>query len=391
MLDTHLEIAVTASSTLIAYHHVIFPKIASWAGRLPSAAPERTERDSLPTVSIVMPAYNEAAHIVAKIDNLAGQDYPTDRLHILIGCDGCSDVTAELARQAAASHSDMKIEVVDFATNRGKVWVLNDLIRQARGTVLVLTDVSALLPANGISRLADHFANPAVGAVGAGYLPAGDTTDGEQAYWDYQRRIKAGESRLGGLIGAHGSCYAIRRNLYRPLDTDTVNDDFIIPMRIALGGWRTLYDPHIVAQELAASPDGTDFARRIRIGRGNAQQFWQLMPRLTFRRPGLAFAFLSGKAARVLMPFLMGFAWIGSGVAAQAGTGTGAILMLALFGLQTTIYLLAALASARPGLRRIGKVEAVRYLVTGHIASAIGALQFIAKRERGAWQRAAQS
>ncbi len=387
MLDTPLEIAVTASTVLIGYHHVIFPKIASWAGRHPSAAPASTPRALAPTVSVVMPAHDEAACIAAKIDNLAGQDYPADRLHVLIGCDGCTDDTVELARQAAARHPHMQIDVIDFAVNRGKVRVLNDLVRRARGTVLVLTDVSALLPANGITRLADHFADPAVGAVGAGYRPAAGTTDGEQAYWDYQRRIKAGESRLGGLIGAHGSCYAIRRNLHQPLEIDTVNDDFIIPMRIALGGWRTLYDPGIVVQELATSPDATDFARRIRIGRGNAQQLRQLLPRLSARRPGLAFAFLSGKAARVLMPFLMGFTWTGSAIAAASG----APAMLALFGLQTAIYLLAALATVLPALRRIGKVEAVRYLVTGHIASAIGAMQFVANRERGAWQRAAQT
>ena len=385
MLDTPLEIAVAASSALVVYHHAIYPKLAAWLGdRADETAPTPIQTNH-PLITVVMPAFNEARHIAAKISNLVGQDWPADRLQVLIGCDGCTDNTAEIARTMAASHPAVAIDAIEFRNNRGKIAVLNDLMRQARGEIVVVTDVSALLPVNAVSRLAAYFTDSTVGAVGAGYRPACDTTGGEKAYWDYQGRIKTGEARLGGLIGAHGACYAIRGGLYRPLDRELINDDFIVPMRIALGGWRTHYDADIRVRELEASPDATDFNRRIRIGRGNAQQLAMLLPGLSFNRAGLALAFLSGKGLRVAMPFLMLFALLGSAIAAQSGSTAMALLL----GAQAPAYLLAAAATLVPALRRSGKVEALRYLVSGHVASAIGTLQFITGQKRGAWRPAA--
>lgn len=385
MLDTPLEIAVAASSALIVYHHAIYPKLAAWLGERSDRAEVEPLVSGHPLVTVVMPAYNEAAHIAAKISNLVGQEWPADRLQILIGCDGCSEDTAGIARKIAGCHPQTGINVIEFRNNRGKVAVLNDLMRQARGEIVIISDVSSLLPRDAVSRLVAHFRNPSIGAVGAGYGPAGDTTGGEKAYWDYQSRIKTGEARMGGLIGAHGACYAIRGGLYRPLDPDVINDDFIVPVQIALGGWKTAYDAGIRVRELDASPDKVDFRRRIRIGRGNAQQLARLLPQLTVRRPGLAFAFLSGKGARVAMPFLMMFALAGSAVAANAGSAP----MLGLLVIQAAAYLAAALATILPTMRRIPKIEAVRYLVAGHLASAIGAIQFITGRKRGAWRRVA--
>lgn len=387
MFDTPLEIAVAASSALIVYHHAIYPRLATWLGDNGPDTRPMPIRSALPRVTVVMPAFNEEQHIAAKISNLVGQDWPADRLQVLIGCDGCTDDTVAIARYAASCHPDVSIGVIDFGINRGKVAVLNDLIRQARGQIIVISDVSALLPTDAISRLAAHFADPSVGAVGAGYSPACDTTGGEKAYWAYQSRIKQGEARIGGLIGAHGACYAIRAGLYQPLGRSVINDDFLIPMRIALGGWRTLYDADIRVRELQASPDSMDFNRRVRIGRGNAQQLAAVLPRLSLRRAGLSFAFLSGKGARVVMPILMLIALAGSAIAAAAGS----VPMTMLLALQAPAYLAAALATLFPALRRVRKIEALRYLVTGHVASAIGAFQFLTGRKRGAWRRVAEA
>ncbi|WP_416900139.1 MAG: glycosyltransferase family 2 protein [Minwuia sp.] len=382
MFDTILENATAASMAAVVYHHAVYPKLAARLGRRSEDATQRPLLRRLPALSIMMPAYNEAGCIAAKIHNIAGQDYPAGQLQILIGCDGCSDATADLARRAAACHPGHDIQVIEFPENRGKIAMLNDLMARATGAVTVLTDVSALLPVNGLSRLAAHFGDERVGAVGAGYRPALETNPGEKAYWDYQRRIKAGESVLGGLIGAHGACYAIQTGAWRPLKADTVNDDFIVPMEIALQGWRTVYDPSIACIELDAATDQADFRRRIRIGEGNAQQLWRLLPKLRLDRPGLAFAFLSGKGLRVAMPFLMAFSLAGAAMAAA-----GSDLMLMAASMQGAAYGVAAAAWMVPELRRIGTVEALRYLVAGHIASAIGAMRFAFARRRGAWGR----
>ena len=53
---------------------------------------------TLPTMTVIVPAYNEEQWIAEKIRNLASLDYPRDKLTIIVACDGCTDNTAEIAQ-----------------------------------------------------------------------------------------------------------------------------------------------------------------------------------------------------------------------------------------------------------------------------------------------------
>ena len=141
---------------LNAWHHAGFPVAMKIASRLlpaAKAAPAATG-DFLPEITVVMPAYNEAAHIAAKLRNLAGLDYPADRLHVLVACDGCTDATVEiaLATLAEAGCAHLDAVVIDHTRNRGKVAVLNGTIATVKTEVVVLTDVSAMLPPDALIR-----------------------------------------------------------------------------------------------------------------------------------------------------------------------------------------------------------------------------------------------
>src|SRR5439155_12210372 len=91
----------------------------------------------------------------------------------------------------------------------------------------------------------------------------------EDSYWKYETFLKVQEARLGAFTGAHGSLYAIRRELYPFPAADTINDDFIIPMRIRQRGYRIAYEPGAVAYEDAHEMEG--FARCVRITAGNIE------------------------------------------------------------------------------------------------------------------------
>src|SRR6202041_83917 len=97
--------------------------------------------------------------------------------------------------------------------------------------LICLTDASALLSQTAMQIAAADFADPKIGVIAATYRFANDGTAGEAAYWRYQNAVKLGESALGGVIGAHGACYFFRAALFEPLPPDTINDDFILPMR----------------------------------------------------------------------------------------------------------------------------------------------------------------
>jgi cellulose synthase/poly-beta-1,6-N-acetylglucosamine synthase-like glycosyltransferase len=149
--------AVTMGAlTLNAWHHVGWPVAMKAMSRLlPVPRPVPPVADAaLPLITVVMPAYNEAEHIAAKLRNIAAQYYPANLLTVLIACDGCTDATVTIARQTLSEPgcAHLNATVIDHVRNRGKVAVLNGTISTIRSEVVVLTDVSAMLPADALRR-----------------------------------------------------------------------------------------------------------------------------------------------------------------------------------------------------------------------------------------------
>ena len=381
MNTTLLESAVFVAAGLLAYHHVGYPALMALTG---SAKPMgRTDGAGgltrTPRVTVVMPAYNEAAHIGRKIEALAAQTYPQDRISVVIGSDGSTDRTVDLARRCAARHPGLDISVIDFPANRGKLAVLNDIMAGAGGDIVVLSDVSAIPRQDAIERVVRHFADPKTGAVGGGYTLPETASAGERIYWWIQRAVKRGESAVAGLVGAHGAFYAIRRRLWEPLPEDTINDDFIVPMRIAEAGYRTIYDPSIGISEAEESNGAADWRRRVRIGAGNVQQMIRLYRCLSPARPGLAFCFLSGKVLRMICPLLIAFLASASFYLAPTSPVMASLALLLAAG--------CAGAVLGPGLGKAG--SAARYALRGHAANLVGAFRYCTGQMNGWSGRAA--
>ena len=249
MLEFILIALTLASMLLIIYHHVGFPLIMRLARgkrtysepRLPARNYAESSFDPLlPSVTILIPAYNEERWIADKIRNLATLDYPREKLRVMIACDGCEDGTAALARSVAseAPCNHLSVEVREFASNRGKVAVVNELMQEIDTEFVALSDVSSLVSVDALQIAAWHFRDPHLGVLNGSYRLLEPGSEGEAAYWAYQRNIKMSEAALGATIGAHGAFYLFRRHLFEPLAPDTINDDFILPMNIVARGYR---------------------------------------------------------------------------------------------------------------------------------------------------------
>ncbi|MCB1772192.1 MAG: glycosyltransferase family 2 protein [Gammaproteobacteria bacterium] len=385
---------VLLSVVLIVYHHAIYPLLLQWMGRRrkpdsPEPSPAIRDPDAdlpadLPSVTVIIPAYNEQDFIADKIRNIGAMDYPPERLAVRLVCDGCSDRTADIARLTAMEPEcrHLDFDIIGFAENRGKVAVLNDSVLQATTDIVVLSDVSALVSIDAIQKLAQHFADPRVGVVSSNYQLLNPGSSGEDVYWRYQRQLKQNESVLGGLLGAHGAFYAFRRALFQVFEPDTINDDFILPMRIIAQGYRGVYAPDVNALELECASDQLDTHRRRRIAAGNLQQLLRLRELLRPRYRGVAFAFASGKALRVLMPWLMLIALLGSVYLAPESW-----LFALLAAGQLFLYGLAA-ATHLAGETSAGKLrKALYYLVRGHASSLVGSIAYLFGCCRHGWQR----
>ncbi|HET6437228.1 MAG TPA: glycosyltransferase family 2 protein, partial [Anaeromyxobacter sp.] len=261
---------------------------------------------SWPRITIVFSAFDEEACIGAKLENCLALDYPPDRLEILLGCDGCTDRTAQLAREVGGS----RVTVQELFPRAGKASVLSRLVPHAQGDLVVLTDANVLLDRGALRALVRRFRDGAVGAVVGRlrlYNPSRREFE-ETLYWRYETTLKYLEGKWGCVLGANGGIYAIRRLLFSPLPADTVTDDFVVPARIAVRGWRIPFAPDAVAFEETTEDAGREFGRRARIGAGNWQAL-SLVPGLLDPRSGfLFFSFVSHKLLRWATPILLGAA-----------------------------------------------------------------------------------
>ncbi|HIC8839507.1 glycosyltransferase family 2 protein [Aeromonas sp. 602200] len=371
-------------AVLVVYHHVGYPLLLKFGGRQARKVanpPRPLDRgfktdaadEALPTITLLMPVYNEAATIAAKLQNLASLDYPADKLWVHVHFDGCSDNSYPIALSQLGDPAlqQLQIRLFDHPRNRGKVAVLNEAMTRVHSDLVALTDVSALLPIDSLLLAVAHFADPKVGVVGEAYRFWQPGSQGEESYWHYQSQIKLCESALGGMLGAHGAFYMIRRECLTPLAADTINDDFILPMQAIVKGYRAVYDNRCAALELEVSDAALEATRRQRIGAGNTQQLLRLLPLLHPKFGWVAFNFASGKGLRVLMPLCLTLLWL-----CAIPLATQSLLFQLLLGLQLLGYLLVILIQLTPVHPWPNLFRKIHYLVLGHWYNGMGTLRY---------------
>ena len=292
MNETTVVILTLLSGLLVIYHHIGYPWILTLLTKKQQINNQQTSAqqtdqrqytesvadEQLASIAIVIPAFNEAQWIAEKIRNLAALDYPSSHLRVIIGCDGCTDQTFALAMTTANEPEckHLNINIIEFKKNRGKVAVLNELLAQIDCELVALTDTSALISIDALLIASKRFNDPEIGVLNGHYRVIAPGSEGEQAYWDYQCQIKMSEAVLGATLGAHGAFYMFRNALFEPLAADTINDDFILPMKIVAAGYRADYENAINALELETADSSQDQQRRRRIAAGNFQQLLRL-------------------------------------------------------------------------------------------------------------------
>ncbi|MGF1694160.1 glycosyltransferase family 2 protein [Vibrio kyushuensis] len=381
-----------ASATLIVYHHVGYPLVLKWYSKNhPQTELANTTRGyrsnkldrARPSITILVAAYNEELWIADKIRNLASLDYPRNQLTIIIACDGCTDNTVSIAQDTIQESicSDVHFEIRDFDENRGKVAVINQQMLTISSDITALSDVSALISIDALLVAEQHFKNKTTGVVNGRYQLLETNNEGEASYWNYQSQVKHDEASLGSTLGAHGAFYLFRTHLFQPLASNTINDDFVLPMQIVKQGYNAIYDDQMVAVELEATNQSNDFKRRLRISAGNMQQAILLSSLFNPKYKGVAFAFISGKGLRLTMPYLMLICLCTSFMLIEHP-----LFLAALVG-QVTVYTLATLSLIFPTVLTCKLCKLMTYLVSGHFANFVGGLRYLLGFESGRWTR----
>jgi cellulose synthase/poly-beta-1,6-N-acetylglucosamine synthase-like glycosyltransferase len=258
----------------------------------------------LPSVCLLIAAYNEEAVIEDRLVNALKADYPRDRFRIVVASDGSADATPQIV----ARFADQGVTLLDYKARRGKSSVLNNAMQEIDTELVLLSDANTHIDPDAPRRLASWFKDPAIGTV-CGRLVLTDPATGANAdgmYWKYETFLKKCESRLGALLGSNGAIYAIRREHYVPIPPNTIVDDFVIPLLVKLKtDLKIVYDADSVAREETAENVAAEFRRRSRIGAGGFQAIVLLRRLLDPRHGWVAFTFLSHKILRWVCPFFL--------------------------------------------------------------------------------------
>ncbi|MDX1589797.1 MAG: glycosyltransferase family 2 protein [Oleiphilaceae bacterium] len=220
-----------------------------------------------PRVSLLIAAYNEADDIAATLHNKIDQDYPPDRLEILVisdeSDDGTDDIVASIAARAPCS-----IRLFRQSPRQGKTAGLNRLVTQANGEILLFSDANSLWASDAISHLVAPFADPSVGyASGKMVYTHRDGSlmgDGCSAYMKYENWLRRYETAIGSMVGVDGGIDAMRRSLYEPLRADQL-PDFVQPLKVVEKGHRVVYQPRAILREAALEDAESEFSMRVRV------------------------------------------------------------------------------------------------------------------------------
>ncbi len=276
-MSAFIDILFFLSLLLVVYPYVVYPALMGIIGKLwPPSPPQGSE---LPSVSVVVAAYNEAEWIGRKIESTLGQEYPEDRLEVIVISDGSTDRTGEIV----ADFQDPRVKLLVHNERRGKSVALNLGVEGAKGEILVFTDANALFAPGAIRGLAEHFFDPKVGLVsGQGLYGEMDNPTARSVANGYVRLealIKTGESALGFVGGADGAIYALRRGLYQELTSTQVND-LLHPLAAALAGYTSHFDGRAYTVEPPSKGAGQEFQRHVRIVAQGFAILFESLPQL---------------------------------------------------------------------------------------------------------------
>ncbi|MCE1202079.1 MAG: glycosyltransferase family 2 protein [Bacteroidia bacterium] len=297
-----------------------------------------------PEVTLFVAAYNEKDFVDAKVKNALELDYPQHKIKQVWVTDGSDDGTPELLKK----YAEFGVEVYHKPERGGKIGAMNRGMQFVKTPIVIFSDGNTLLGRESIRRIVNLFSNPSVGCVSGEkriFDKEKDTAAGtEGIYWKYESKLKKWDAELYSVVGAAGELFAIRTNLFQEVEKDTLLDDFIISLRVAMKGFTIQYDPEAYAIETSSANVKEELKRKVRIAAGGIQSIIRLSPLLNIFKYGmLSFQYISHRVLRwtlapLSLPIILilnTILWIAAGMTNFSN------LYVWLFYLQIAFYVMA--------------------------------------------------
>lgn len=360
--------------------------------RLFSSKKGNLQSDYEPDVTLFVAAYNEKDYVDAKVNNSFSMKYPANKLHQVWVTDGSNDGTPDILRKYASKG----IEVYHEDARGGKIGAMNRGMQFVKSPIVIFSDGNTMLGKESVQRIVNLFSDPKVGCVSGEkriYNKDKDAAAGtEGIYWKYESKLKKWDAELYSVVGAAGELFAIRTELFEKVEKDTLLDDFIISLRVAMKGYTIQYDPEAYAIETASADVKEELKRKIRIAAGGIQSIVRLSPLLNIFKYGtLSFQYISHRVLRWTMaplslPVLLVINFL---LAYFIGFQNYTNLYIILFYLQIAFYFFAIIGWYLENKAiRIKLLFVPYYFLVMNVAVLLGMKRYFKGSQSVNWERA---
>lgn len=355
-----------------------------------SSQKKETETNYTPDVCLFVTAYNESDYIDSKVANSFALDYPKEKIQYLWITDGSNDKTPELLKKYPA------LEIHHQPERRGKIHAMNRGKQFVRTPIIIFSDSNTMLSPQTIREMVKKFANAKVGCVaGEKRIVESKTQNasaaGEGLYWKIESKVKKLEAEFNSAIGGVGELFAIRTQLFSPVENDTILDDFIISLRIALQGYKIEYAPEAYAEETASLNVQEELKRKTRIAAGGMQTIMRLPQLLNpFKCGTLSWQYFSHKVLRwtVAPIFLFTLLPVNIIIVAASNLWFQPSVYSAMLWMQLLCYALALAGLVMENKKIRQKLFfAPYYFVAINYASICGILRYFRGKQKVTWEK----
>lgn len=375
-----MEIIFWLSVFFILYCYLGYPLILFILGLIFGKEIKRAE--ITPSLSLLIPVYNEEKIIQKKIENSLNLDYPKDKLEIIVASES-NDKTNEIVKK----YENKGVKLFSYPNRKGKQYTIYRNLPKCQGEIIVLTDANGMFKRDAFKKLVRNFADPKIGCVSGElkYINPQKVSIGESEglYWKYEIFVKKLESKIHSVLGANGSIYAIRKELYSPL-SEYRGDDFELPIRVAQQGFGVVWEPEAVSEE-EVYPETTKQFKRKAMTIGWYTRGALILLKDSFKKfqPLLIFQLISHKILRWLIGFFLIFIFLSN------------IFLLdnpfyfILFIGQIGFYSLAILGyfQDKRGKKLDKLINLAYYFCMVNLAALIGVIKGILGKQKPTWEK----
>ncbi|HCV14968.1 MAG TPA: glycosyl transferase [Rikenellaceae bacterium] len=341
----------------------------------------------LPQITLLIAAYNEEDVVKMKMENIHSLNYPERLLEVVWVTDGSNDKTNELL----SFYKDLR--VLHQPERLGKTAAINRAVKFIDNPIIVFTDANTQMNSEALLEIAAAFEIPSTGCVAGEKRVFSDSGNissaGEGLYWKYESKLKELDSRLFSAVGAAGELFAIRRELFEEVDSDTLLDDFIISMNVLKRGYRIRYCKSAYATEKGSLNLKEEKKRKIRISAGGLQAVLRLGFLLNFFKYHIfTFQYLSHRVFRWTIAPIAIVALIPLNIILAINPGSPFYIVLLV--LHVLFYVLAYIGISYNPAGKAGRLLIIPYYFLFMHYNVFSGIAYLIRKKRGdgSWEKA---